>query len=91
MKQSRLKVKAVISTVLIVTTLLVFATGAILYFSKYGMWLIFTRKLINDVHALSALFMGIGIVIHFYLNILLYKREMGQLFKGESRKTERRR
>ena len=81
MKQNLLKIKGMLSTLLILSGTLTFFTGAVLYFSKYGMWLIFTRKLLNDAHAVSALIMAIGILFHLYLNRKLYKIEMSHLFK----------
>lgn len=80
-KVSILKIKGIISTLMILLAILTFFTGAVLYFHKYGMWWIFTRKFINDVHALSALLMAIGIFVHFYLNRKLYKMEMKELLK----------
>lgn len=82
MKQNLLKVKGIISTLLILSGFFSFLTGAVLFFSKYGMWLIFTRKFINDVHAFSALIMGLCIPIHLYLNRKLYKMELKALRNG---------
>lgn len=84
-----LKVKGLISSLLILLGVMMFFTGAILYFSKYGMWWVFTRKFINDVHVLAGLFMGITIIIHFVLNGKLYKAEMKQLMKGESKESSK--
>ncbi|GAB1476096.1 hypothetical protein MASR2M70_09280 [Bacillota bacterium] len=79
MEQKLLRLKAILSTLLILFGSVTFLTGAVLYFLEYGMWLIFTRKFINDVHAVSALVMGIVILMHLYLNRKLYKTEMKQL------------
>ncbi len=86
MKQNLLKVKGFISTVLILSGFFSFFTGAVLFFSKYGMWFIFTRKFINDVHAFSALIMGLCIPVHLYLNRKLYKMEMEQLLGMKEKK-----
>lgn len=81
MKQKMLKIKGILSTLLMLFGSLTFFTGAVLYFSKYGMWLIFTRKFINDVHAISALLMGVCIIIHLYLNRRIYKMELKAMSK----------
>jgi len=73
------KVRAVISTILIISGFITFATGAVLYFVKYGMWLWFTRKFLNDAHALGGLIMGIAVIIHLFINRRMYKMEMKSL------------
>lgn len=83
MKISR--VRAIISTILIISALLSASTGAILYFLQYGMWLCFTRQFLNDVHAVSGLIMGCFIIIHFIINRHLYVQEMKSLLCKETR------
>lgn len=81
------RARAIISTILIITGLITFATGGVLYFLKYGMWLWFTRKTLNDAHALCGLIMGITVAIHLFLNRHMYKMEMKVLTskKGKAR------
>ncbi len=79
------RVRAIISTILILTAVLSLSTGAILYFLQYGMWLCFTRLFLNDVHALSGLVMGLSIIIHFIVNYRLYKKEIKILLFREKK------
>ena len=83
MKTSR--VRAIISTILILAAVLSLSTGAILYFLQYGMWLCFTRSFLNDVHALSGLVMGVTILIHFIVNRHLYAKEIKISFFREKK------
>ncbi|MEI7885131.1 MAG: hypothetical protein WCI30_07245 [Clostridia bacterium] len=78
------KVRGIVSSILMVSGMLSFITGAILFFTKYGMWLFFTRKLINDTHAISALIMGMALIVHLIINRRIYKVEINELL---SRKT----
>ncbi len=78
------KIKGIISTILILSGLVTFSTGAVLYFVDYGMWLWFTRKSINDAHALFALIMGLTVIIHLILNRHIYKNEMKALINSNN-------
>ncbi len=77
------KTKGIISTILILSGLLSFITGTVLYFLNYGMWLCFTRDFLNDIHALSGLIMGIMVITHFCINRRAYLAEMRTLLKGK--------
>ncbi|HHX24909.1 MAG TPA: DUF4405 domain-containing protein [Thermoanaerobacterales bacterium] len=81
-----IKARAIVSTILIISGLITFVTGGILYFIKYGMWLWFTRKFLNDAHAVCGLVMGIAVVIHLFLNRHMYKMEMKALVTKKNRK-----
>ncbi len=83
MKINILKFKALISTLLIIIVILMFITGGVLYFSEYGMWLVFTRKAIKNFHVFLALIMGLCVIIHFALNFKTYAVELRKL--GEKR------
>lgn len=74
------KFRGILSTILILTVLVSFFTGAILYFLKYGMWLIFTRKFLGNTHAISGLIMAITVTIHFIINIRTYLAEVRGFF-----------
>ena len=65
-----------ISTILILSGFLSLITGVILYFMKYGMWLCFTRKFLNDTHVISGLIMCLAMIIHLVLNRRIYLMEM---------------
>jgi len=75
------KLRGIISTVLILSALISFITGAILYFLQYGMWLIFTRNFLYNIHAVSGLIMAIAVMIHFFVNYRMYAGEIKALFQ----------
>lgn len=79
------KARGIVSTILILSGLLSFSTGAILFFMKYGIWFCFTRKFLNDTHAVSALIMGAAIIVHLILNRRIYKKEMEILISKKIR------
>ena len=80
-----IKARAILSTILIFSALLSITTGAILYFIEYGMWLCFTRKFLNDVHAVSGLIMCSAIIVHFILNRHMYVNEIKFLISKQSK------
>lgn len=71
-----LKIKALVSTILLITALYSASSGLILYFLDYGMWLGLTRKFIKDSHALSAAVMSLGAIVHVILNWRIFIREI---------------
>lgn len=79
------KVRAIISSILVLSGLVSFITGAVLYFLDYGMWLCFTRKFLNDTHAVSAVIMFLAVSVHFILNIGMYRSELKSLFTSKSK------
>lgn len=72
--------RGILSTSLILSGLLSIVTGTILYFMEYGMWLCFTRKFLNDTHAISGLVMCSAMMVHFFLNRHLYMMEIKSIF-----------
>lgn len=79
------QIKGIISSVLILAGILVYATGAVLFFVKTGMWMGISRKSFNDIHMVVAIIMGAIICIHLMLNKKTYKKEMATLLtKGEN-------
>lgn len=77
------KFRGLISTLLILSALVSLITGAILFFLKYGMWLIFTRNFLYNVHAVSGLIMAIAVMIHFFVNYKMYLMEIKEIFKSK--------
>lgn len=73
------QLRGIVSTLLIISAVLSASTGAVLYFVDYGMWLCFTRKFINDVHAVSALIMSLTVTVHFIINQRMYRNELKSL------------
>jgi len=73
------KVRGIISTILILSGLLSMVTGAVLYFMEYGMWLCFTRKFLNETHAISGLIMMMAMMVHFLINRHIYMDEIKAL------------
>ena len=82
------KLKGIISSILIALTIIVYTTGIILLFLKKGMWLCFTRVFIHNVHAVSAITMAVIILIHFYLNRKIYKREVQSIYQDSMKPDE---
>lgn len=78
MKTNRMR--AIISTVLILSAVLSASTGIVLYFLQYGMWLCFTRQLLKDVHAVSGFVMSLSIIVHFIINRHMFAKEIKILF-----------
>jgi len=74
-----------VSTILILSGLISLITGAILYFMKYGMWLCFTRKFLNDTHAISGLIMCMAMIVHLVLNRHIYMVEIKSLLTKENK------
>lgn len=77
------KFRGLISTLLILSALVSLITGAILFFLKYGMWLIFTRNFLYNIHAVSGLIMAIAVMIHFFVNYKMYLMEIKEIFKSK--------
>lgn len=72
-------VRGVISTILIAAFIFSYGTGAVLYFSKTGMWLIFSRGFIKNLHVVCTITMGLCVIIHLILNRKLYISEVKSL------------
>ena len=75
------KFRGLISTLLILSALVSLITGAILFFLKYGMWLVFTRNFLYNIHAVSGLIMAVAVMIHFFVNYRMYIMEIQEFFK----------
>ena len=58
------KKRAILSTVLIIISIIIFGTGAVLYFVQRGMWWVFPRHLVKDIHGNCAIDMAICLVVH---------------------------
>jgi len=68
---------------LMICAALSFLTGIVMFFMKYGMWLVFTRAFLRNLHACSSFVMAFLIVIHIFLNRRIYKNELAALRKKE--------
>lgn len=87
------KIRAILSTVLLVVFLIVVFTGIGLYFAPSGEmakktgWTFFGFPLfkLERLHAVSGFIMAGLVFIHFGINFNLYKNEMKQLFKRDKR------
>ena len=79
------KLRGIISTILILSALISCITGAVLYFLQYGMWLIFTRDFLNDVHAVSGLVMALAVIVHLIINYRIYTAEIRALFQRKQK------
>lgn len=74
--------RGIISTILIAAFIFSYGTGAILYFSKTGMWFLFSRGFIKNVHVIFTVTMGVGVLLHLYLNRKMYVSEVKALTKS---------
>ena len=70
------RIKAILSTLLLLFFLILATTGAMLYFGKTGLVLGFARNTLRVVHALIALLMCLLIAAHLFLNRRAYLKEM---------------
>jgi cytochrome b subunit of formate dehydrogenase len=77
------QIRGLLSTILMVCILVTSLTGVVLYFVPYGMWLCFTRKLLRDIHAVTALVMFITAAVHFILNEHTWCQEVKSLTKND--------
>ena len=78
---NRPSVKAVISSLLLLTFLFMAASGAMLYFGKTGIVLGFARGAIRNAHTLAAVVMGVLATLHLIMNCSLYMSEMKVLVR----------
>ena len=79
----RKRLKAVISSLLLLAFLYLAATGAMLYFGKTGLILGIPRRTLLDTHAWVALFMAVLVVVHLILNLQLYVAGLKSLAKRD--------
>jgi cytochrome b subunit of formate dehydrogenase len=73
------KLRAVLSSLLILCVCLLAASGAVLFFMKTGIIGPFSRKFILDSHALISAVMVVVAIFHLYINRKMYKAEMKAL------------
>ena len=78
MRQVRLK--AILSILLLTVFLLICASGTMLYFGKTGLILGISRAFLLRSHALLALLMLILACCHLFLNWRVLKMELRKLF-----------
>ena len=76
-----LKIKALLSALLLSILLLIAATGAMLYFGKTGLILGFRRVSLLRFHARCSLGFLSLVACHVALNLRIYKQELKKLFK----------
>jgi len=75
------KVKAVLSTILILLFLFLASSGALLYFFKTGLILGIARYALREAHFVVAVVMCVLILIHLILNLKVYFSELRALFR----------
>lgn len=74
-----LRIRGIVTTLLILACVLATATGGVLFFVKRGMILGMPRHVLYDIHAVSALVMVAAALVHLYLNRKIYKKELKAL------------
>lgn len=86
-KLSKNALRAVISTLLMISGALALISGVILWIFKTGLIWFIPRKVMTDLHAISAIVMAVLIVVHVVLNVRMYRQEIAAL-KRELAKTK---
>ena len=66
---SKTLLKAILSTLLLVSLVLLAVTGFAIHFNTTGLVLGLPRYIVRQVHTVCAVFMSGGIVLHFILNL----------------------
>ena len=77
----RLPVKAILSSLLLLTFLFLAASGAMLYFGKTGVVMGFARGTLLNAHAWAAVIMSVLVILHLFLNRGLYFSGLKSLFR----------
>jgi len=75
----RLHVKAIISSLLLLSFLFLAISGAMLHFGKTGVVMGFARGSLRNAHTWAAVFMCILVFVHLIMNIRLYISELKSL------------
>lgn len=70
------KIKAIVSTILIICFTICAVTGLTMFFIKGGMIGVLPRKYVTDIHSWSSFVLIGGVIIHFLLNLSLYRGEL---------------
>ena len=76
-----MRLKAILSILLLTVFLLLCASGTMLYFGKAGLILGVSRAFILRSHALLALLMFIFACCHLFFNRRMFRMELRKLFK----------
>jgi len=74
--------KAILSTLLILTLLILVFSGTLLYFGKTGVVLGVPRYMLRGIHFCAAVLMCVCAAIHLILNRKAYKAELRACAKG---------
>ena len=77
-----IRVKAVLSTLLILLFLCLVFTGALLYFGKTGVVLGISRHTLREIHFFAAVSMCVLIPVHLISNFRLYTAGLKALRRG---------
>ncbi|MCI5898595.1 MAG: DUF4405 domain-containing protein [Firmicutes bacterium] len=82
MRQS--KIKAAVSTILLICVIISMLTGTLLFFIKGGLIGWIPRKYVTDIHGVSSFIMFGALLLHFPLNLRLFREEWRAL-KGKKK------
>ena len=77
----RLRIKAVLTTLLILVLLVLAMTGGLLYFGKTGVVWGISRKTLREIHFCASVLMCVIAVLHLALNAKLFLTELRALGK----------
>ena len=78
----KLRLKGILSSVLIVLFLVVAVSGAMLYFGRTGLIMGIPRGVIRDAHIWSGFAMTAAVPLHLILNLRVFRGELKSLAKG---------
>jgi len=77
----KIKLKAVISSLLLLAFLCLAVTGAMLHFGKTGLILGIPRYTLLRIHDWAAIVMVVSVILHFILNLRLFAAGLKSLAK----------
>ncbi|MDR0489822.1 MAG: DUF4405 domain-containing protein [Oscillospiraceae bacterium] len=77
-----IKIKAVLSCLLLLTFVLLACSGALLYFGKTGIVLGMPRYILREAHFWVAGLICVLIILHLLINRRIYLKELKALVKG---------
>jgi hypothetical protein len=80
---NKMRLKALLSILLILLLFVIFSSGILLYFGKTGLILGFRRAFLLRLHGRCSLAFVLLAACHLALNYRLFKEELKKLFKPD--------
>ena len=88
-KFSKNALRAVISTLLMISGAVSLITGIVLWIFTTGLIWFIARKVMMNIHAISSVVMAALVIIHVILNVRMYKQEIAALKRDLAAKKEK--